>query len=107
MENTDGQRKLTSLPEASEDSSQNEQQGATYGDDQERPSKETNSHESAQNASEPLRVRLDKAYVYKSCICVCTIVCTSIISYDQVAIFLSSTLSKHLGYNHNEYVKAS
>ena len=43
MENTDGQRKLTSLPEASDDSSQNEQQhGANYGDDQVRLSKKTN-----------------------------------------------------------------
>ena len=39
MENTDGQRMLTSLPEASDDSSQNEQQGANHGDDRERQSK--------------------------------------------------------------------
>ena len=41
MENTDGQRMLTSLPEASDDSSQNEQQGANHGDDRERQSKTT------------------------------------------------------------------
>ena len=53
MENTDGQRKLTSLPESSDDSSQNEQQqGANHGDDRERLSKKTNSTESTQKASE-------------------------------------------------------
>ena len=56
MENTDGQRKLTSLPESSDDSSQNEQQqGANHGDDRERLSKKTNSTESTQKASEAPR----------------------------------------------------
>ena len=57
MENTDGQRKLTSLPESSDDSSQNEQQqGANHGDDRERLSKKTNSTESTQKASDSPRV---------------------------------------------------
>ena len=57
MENTDGQRKLTSLPESSDDSSQNEQQqGANHGDDRERLSKKTNSTESTQKASGSPRV---------------------------------------------------
>ena len=41
MENTDGQRMLTSLPEASDDSSQDEHNGANHGDDRERQSKKT------------------------------------------------------------------
>ena len=57
MENTDGQRKLTSLPESSDDSSQNEQQqGANYGDDRERLSKKTKSTESTQKASDSPRI---------------------------------------------------
>ena len=57
MENNDGQRKLTSLPESSEDSSQNEQQqGANYGDDRERLSKKTKSTESTQKASDSPRI---------------------------------------------------
>ena len=57
MENNDGQRKLTSLPESSDDSSQNEQQqGANYGDDRERLSKKTNSTESTQKASDSPRI---------------------------------------------------
>ena len=63
MENTDGQCKLTSLQEASEDSSQNEHPGVTHGDDRERQSKKTNSHENTQNASEALRVIL---YIMRS-----------------------------------------
>ena len=59
MENTDGQRKLTSLPESSDDSSQNEQQqGANYGDDQVRLSKKTKSTESTQKASDSPRSTL-------------------------------------------------
>ena len=51
MDNTDGQRKLTS-----HDSSQNEQQdGANQGDDQVRLSEETKISESAQSASDSLR----------------------------------------------------
>ena len=51
MDNTDGQRKLTS-----HDSSQNEQQdGANHGDDRERQSEETKTRESAQLAPDSLR----------------------------------------------------
>ena len=51
MDNTDGQRKLTS-----HDSSQNEQQdGANHGDDRVRQSEETKTRESAQLAPDSLR----------------------------------------------------
>ena len=56
MENTDGQRMLTSLPEASDDSSQNEQQGANHGDDRERLSKKTKTPEEPGDEPNPLRV---------------------------------------------------
>ena len=55
MENTDGQRMLTSLPEASDDSSQNEQQGANHGDDRERLSKKTKTPEEPGDEPDPLR----------------------------------------------------
>ena len=58
MENTDGQRMLTSLPEASDDSSQNEQQGANHGDDRERLSKKTKTPEEPGDEPDPLRVCL-------------------------------------------------
>ena len=56
MENTDGQRTLTSLPEASDDdSSQNEQQGANHGDDRERQSKTTKKPGEPGDEPDPLR----------------------------------------------------
>ena len=67
MENTDGQRKLTSLPESSDDSSQNEQQqGANYGDDRVRLSKKTKSTESTQKASDSPRIIYANLYIYIS-----------------------------------------
>ena len=56
MENTDGQRMLTPLPEASDDSSQNEHQGANHGDDRERLSKKTKTPEEPGDEPDPLRV---------------------------------------------------
>ena len=47
---------LTSLPEASDDSSQNEQQGANHGDDRERLSKKTKTPEEPGDEPDPLRV---------------------------------------------------
>ena len=46
---------LTSLPEASDDSSQNEQQGANHGDDRERLSKKTKTPEEPGDELDPLR----------------------------------------------------
>ena len=46
---------LTSLPEASDDSSQNEQQGANHGDDRERLSKKTKTPEEPGDEPDPLR----------------------------------------------------
>ena len=47
---------LTSLPEASDDSSQNEHQGANHGDDRERLSKKTKTPEEPGDEPDPLRV---------------------------------------------------
>ena len=48
---------LTSLPEAPDDSSQNEQQGANHGDDRERLSKKTKTPEEPGDEPDPLRMR--------------------------------------------------
>ena len=56
MENTDGQRMLTSLPEASDDSSQNEHNGANHGDDRERQSKTMKKPGEPGDEPDPLRI---------------------------------------------------
>ena len=64
MENTDGQRMLTSLPEASDDSSQNEHQGANHGDDRERQSKKTKTPEEPGDEPDPPRDKeIENEYV--------------------------------------------
>ena len=65
MENTDGQRKLTSLPEASDD---NEQQGANHGDDRERQSKTTKTPEEPGDEPEALREMKESMVCFKVCI---------------------------------------